>query len=107
VAEILRFAQNDRGGIDVAFTIRQIAAARDAIAITMDNLKKYPHLAAKLNSQLTYLPEGTQDIVAAIMRARMDDDAAANVTAIFDRFTCSECGKVGRACKCKQAEAVA
>jgi len=91
----------------VAFNIRRMAAARDALAVAMDNLKQYPSLKSKLTSQFIYLPEGEQDIVAAIMRARMNDDAAANVTAIFDRFTCPQCGRVGRACQCKQAEPVA
>jgi hypothetical protein len=72
----------------------------------MDNLKQYPSLKSKLTC-LIYLPEGEQDIVAAIMRARMNDDAAANVIAIFDRFTCPQCNRVGRACQCKQAEQVA
>jgi hypothetical protein len=84
-----------------------MAAVRDALAIAQDNLKKYPGLTAKLNSQFIYLPEAEQDIVAAIMRARMDDDAADNVTSIFSKFTCSQCGRVGRACQCKKAEAAA
>lgn len=91
----------------MAFNIRRMATARDALAIAADNLKRYPWLSVKLNSQFIYLPDGEQDIVAAIMRARMNDDAAANVAAIFDRFTCAQCGKVGRACQCKQAEPVA
>ena len=90
----------------MAFNIRRMAAARDALAVAADNLKKYPQLASKLNSQFIYLPEAEQDIVAAIMRARMNDDAAANVTGIFARFTCSQCGRVGRACQCKKTEAV-
>jgi hypothetical protein len=91
----------------MAFNIRRMAAAREALAIAMDNLKRYPGLTSRLNLHLIYLPETEQDVVAAIMRARMDDDAAAKVLAIFDRFTCSECGKIGRACQCKKAEAVA
>jgi hypothetical protein len=78
----------------MAFNIRRMAAARDSLAVAMDNL-------------IIYLPEGSQDIVAAIMRARMNDDAAANVAAIFDHFTCPQCGRVGRACQCKKAEMVA
>jgi hypothetical protein len=91
----------------MAFNIRRMAAARDALAIAMDNLKRYPGLASKLNLHLIYLPETEQDIVADIMRARMDDDAAHKVIAIFERFTCVECGKIGRTCNCKKVEAVA
>jgi hypothetical protein len=91
----------------MAFNIRRMAAARDALAIAQDNLKRYPSLTTKLNLHFIYLPEAEQDIVAAIMRARMDDDAAEQVTAIFDRFTCAQCGKVGRSCRCKKTEAVA
>jgi hypothetical protein len=91
----------------MAFSIQHIAAARDALAVAADNLKRYPYLTARLNSQFIYLPEGEQDVVTSIMRARMNDDAAANVASIFDHCTCSQCGRVGRACQCKKAEAAA
>jgi hypothetical protein len=91
----------------MAFNIRRMAAARDTLAVAMDNLKKYPWMAAKINSQLIYLPEVEQDAVTAIMRSRMNGHDADNVIAIFDRFTCPECKRVGRACQCKQAEPVA
>jgi len=91
----------------MAFNIRRMAAARDALAVAMDNLTKYPWMAARINSQLIYLPETEQDAVTAIMRSRMNAHEADNVIAIFDRFTCKQCGRVGRACQCKQAEPVA
>jgi hypothetical protein len=91
----------------MAFNIRRMAEARDVLAIAVDNLKRYPWVALKLNSHFIYLPEAEQDAVTAIMRARMNDQAADNIIAIFDHFTCSECGRVGRACQCKQSEPVA
>ena len=86
----------------MAFNIRRMAAARDALAVAMDNLKRYPWMALKLNSQFIYLPEAAQDIVTATVRARMDDHAADTVIAIFERLTCPSCFRVGRACQCKQ-----
>jgi hypothetical protein len=91
----------------MAFNILRMAAARDVLAVAIDNLKRYPWMAAKINSKLIYLPEAEQDAVTAIVRSRMNDHGADTVIAIFERSTCSECGRVGRACQCKQVEPVA
>jgi len=92
----------------MAFNIRRMAAASDALAVAIDNLKKYPGLAhpSSIRNSSIFQKESKISSQPFIMRARMDDDAAANVTGIFARFTCSQCGRVGRACQCKKAEAV-
>jgi len=84
----------------MAFNIRRLQAARHALETAADNLKRYPYLTTKLNTQFIYLPESAQDMISVIVRAPMIDSDAGNVIAIFDQYTCRTCNKVGRLCQC-------
>lgn len=84
----------------MAFNLRRMKAAHDALATAADNLRQYPELTYRLNHQFIYLPEAAQDKVSVIMRARMTDADAETVAAIFNQNTCPTCNKVGRLCQC-------
>jgi hypothetical protein len=82
------------------FNIKQMHAARAALATAADNLRRYPWITMKLNHDFIYLPEYAQDKISVIVKSHMEDVDADTVMAIFSQHTCQTCNKVGRLCQC-------